>query len=269
MLRRISRDLFRAFWYSDLESKEDIQKALVWLNFRNSPEHRELICSVFKEFCQKYEADSLPDIFWSSNEDYYFRGEKSSSPSSLHHYVNLTKKYSLYLPKNTESQIIQTSIINKVHEYIKSKRGTAIWLTDLGRFSHQPTDPDTLISELGLYKATITNKDTPIICSIQAHELYKPTFVDAALAFYWYAHSSPDPYGYTLCLKTGRPTHKEWLIRKAIFEEKDNLISKVTPIQINKNEIHCSVSGSMSEEYWTRCKERIINERCKKGGGII
>ena len=124
------------------------------------------------------------------------------------------------------------------------------WLYTSGDASR----PTELMQDLGLHHyRTVDANDSIFRFSFEPSECRKPHWGDADLAFFFLQTREEEPHGWTLSLRTGRPTHPELL-----HQEIQRLT--LTDVLLESVDTRCELHNPESP-YWGAQRTRITEAR--------
>lgn len=215
----------KAYKKGDLSNSSDhlgIQHALLYENYINSTDQIRNYLEQQKALHRLNPNDPRPG--YPSEEqkpfflDYIRQGETFFNESDLEHII---PAYPFLDDVKLTSKIIQQIESGKLEvktrvlqfkdawrEWCEKRGGRLLWLFDS---SHKQGIPITeLLQQLGLYHfGEHYKEDIFFHLTFERIECYKPTWIDACLAFFFDVASDTKEHGWTRCLKTGKRVHKE------------------------------------------------------------
>ncbi|MGY6273927.1 hypothetical protein [Methylomonas sp. MgM2] len=150
------------------------------------------------------------------------------------------------------NQAIRTSYFKPAwDEYQQKCAGRLLWLSE----PHIPAEPiHSTAQKLGLYHwRQIQQGELILSLTVRANDIYKPTLLDAGMAFYFDASPGYLHHGYTRDLATGQQGYKEWVSYFDALLELDDVQLLTMQTDINL--------GEFTQEFILFSAEQIENAR--------
>lgn len=258
--RHLMRRAYGAFRSGDVDERDKLKDAMIWLNFQNSVSTRQLAAKFF----HRLDADTLsglPNLPARLSSGEHCQGICTIGKSRVYWVDIVSKQNTATLPRKASpknQKVFQSNLISWATERIRSKRGAVLWLAELDDTQFQDTQPLALLGDLGRYSQALNSEDRVVIYTVEVESIYKPTMVDAGFAFFWLAWQDSDSYGMTLGLNDGQPTYKEWVVPKDTVRVVDAWF--LTPDE------GLLVDEQLPPAYWDACQRRVLDRRnCSRG----